>query len=298
MKHDFQIDFILIGAQKSATSWIFQCLKEHPEICGSSLKEAHFFDREENYNKGSRFYQSYFKACKDGQIKGEATPKYLTAEGAAKRIFDAQPEVKLIACLRNPVERALSQYRYRNQRRGLFTKDLSLEEMVKEFPGIVENGLYYKNLKRYFDIFPEEKILVAFYEDIQKDPAEFISHIYQFLGVKRNFAPPSLDKRINPTDESMGKHKIPTLSRGIYSLNKTINRGPLRKTAQKVAEVTGLRSIGKKIVSPGKVSSQRPDEKLNEEALIKLYKRFEGDIANLERLLGRGLPSWKEPYQK
>src|SRR6056297_562433 len=109
-KKEFNIDFIGIGAQKAGTSSIFHFLKEHPEICTSSKKEIHFFDKEYNYLKGIKFYRKFFNNCSSKNIKGEFTPRYIYHPKVAQRIKKYFPDVKLIVSLRNPIERAISHY--------------------------------------------------------------------------------------------------------------------------------------------------------------------------------------------
>ena len=98
-------DFIGIGASKAASSWIFSCLKEHPEICVSSKKEINFFNKPYNYNKGIEHYKSFFKHCPKKSIKGEFTPNYINSTQVPQLIHKHFPNVKIIACLRNPIDK-------------------------------------------------------------------------------------------------------------------------------------------------------------------------------------------------
>ncbi len=108
-----KIDFIGIGAAKAASTWIFTCLNEHPEICSDSRKETNFFSRYYNYKKGIKYYYSLFSHCSEDKIKGEFSPTYISSPQAPYLIYKHFPEVKLIACLRNPVDRAYSEYNFR-----------------------------------------------------------------------------------------------------------------------------------------------------------------------------------------
>lgn len=110
--HKQSPDFIGIGVMKAATTWIFQCLVEHPDICGSSKKEIHFFDRPENYKKGLEYYKAFFNNCSHDKVKGEYTPRYIFSKDAPELIYKNFLDVKIIACLRNPVDRAASHYKF------------------------------------------------------------------------------------------------------------------------------------------------------------------------------------------
>jgi hypothetical protein len=111
-------DFIGIGAMKAATYWIYHCLDAHPEICMSSRKELHFFEKPANYRMGIGWYTSHFSHCSEGKVLGEITPAYLSSPDAPVLIHRHYPRVKIFACLRNPVERAYSHYRFEVVRKG------------------------------------------------------------------------------------------------------------------------------------------------------------------------------------
>src|SRR6056297_2233099 len=117
-RENFSPDFIGIGAMKAATSWIYKCLIEHPEVCGSSKKELHFFDRPQNYKKGIDYYISFFKHCPQDKAKGEYTPNYLYSPATPELISRHFPNVKIIVCLRNPAERAWSHYLFSVKKKG------------------------------------------------------------------------------------------------------------------------------------------------------------------------------------
>lgn len=188
------IDFIGIGGQRSGTSWIYACLYEHPAIC-APIKEIHFFSRP-RYEKGVAWYLSHFKRCGAGQLRGEFSTSYLYSPIAAERIKKSFPSVKIIACLRNPVTRAFSQYRNAIAA-GEIGKSVSFEQYLADEKSVVEQGFYYSQVNRYRDLFPKDRLLVLIYEDSLRDPAAFVKRIYEFLGVDASFAPSLLHRRVN-----------------------------------------------------------------------------------------------------
>jgi hypothetical protein len=188
------INFIGIGAQKSGTSWAYACLYEHPEIC-APIKEIHFFSRP-RFEKGKEWYESHFSACSQGKLQGEFSTSYLYSQEAAERIHGYYPDTKIIAILRNPVDRAYSQYR-NAIKAGEIPESVSFDAYQKSEPSVIEQGKYAAQLERYVKYFKKEHMLVLIYEDIEKDPGEFMKRIYAFLGVDTSFVPTMLNTQIN-----------------------------------------------------------------------------------------------------
>jgi hypothetical protein len=203
----------------------------------------------------------------------------------ARKIRNAFPEVKILVCLRNPIDRAYSQFYFAKYRQGIEKCCQSFAEAFKKHPNFYHyNSLYYKQLKRYFDLFPPKNILVLIYEDIQKNPLKFIQNIYRFLGADDSFVPPSLNKKINPTV----KYSHPFLVR-IYSwmakILPEIGMGILIDILKK----TRIRkSLG--FVAAEEIIS-RPPMKLKTRR--HLQKIFTKDIKNLEKLINRDLSFWE-----
>ncbi|MBA7620387.1 hypothetical protein ES703_27736 [subsurface metagenome] len=244
----FKVDFIGIASLRCGTTWISRCLAEHPEVCFSSIKEINFFGT--NYVKGLEYYKSFFKNC-DGKInfykdcegklsfnkdygkkiKGEFTPGYYLYNEAPQRIKKHFPDVKMIACLRNPIEQVLSHYRYK-----IKTGQKVHPNLIKELSQTPRNriyfvyGFYYQHLSRFLKYFDPENILILIYEDALNDPAQFIKSIYQFLKIDENFIPSMLHKKINTTpkkermDKATRKMLREMYNNDIEKLEKLIGR--------------------------------------------------------------------------
>ncbi len=188
------INFIGLGAQKSGTSWAYTCLYEHPEVC-IPVKEIHFFSRP-RYSEGKEWYESHFKKCDVGKLRGEWSTSYLYSEEAPERIRACYPNAKLLAILRNPTDRAYSQYR-NAIRGGHIPKTMTFEEYSANDKSVWDQGLYAKQLKRYLALFPKEQILVLIYEDIKKDPVRFMQNIHEFLGIQKDFVASMINEEVN-----------------------------------------------------------------------------------------------------
>ena len=278
----FKLDFIGIGVPRAATTWIAECLKEHPQICVSSPKEVHFWNTKK-YNFGISWYKKHFN-CKNGQIKGEYDPSYFMSEKASRRIKRYFPDIKIIVCLRNPIERAYSNYL---SVIGFDKNKESFEEDIKRNPENLKRGLYYHYLRKYFKIFPKENILILIYEDIAKDPVKFIQKIYKFLNVDDNFVPQKATQEVNPSKV----YRFPFIKRitgriikyihncyfGIYLMNF------LRKIGAKKLFLL-LEKINSKPIETPKMDLK------TRKYLIKFYKK---DIEKLEKLINRDLSFWR-----
>jgi hypothetical protein len=292
-KDKFKVDFIGIGAPRCATTWIAACLDEHPQICISRPKETNYFLQ--HYKKGLKYYRSCFNHCEPGQIKGEYS-QYQSRPEAIERIKKHNANVKLITCLRNPVERAYSHYLYyRSQERSLFP----FLEALEKNKVFIDNSLYFTYLKEFFKNFPKENILVLIYEDIQKNPLKFIQNIYKFLGVDLNFIPQSLDKKINITS-CKKRVKIPYLNLMInlseYYLEEHRSKF-LIKPLYEFLRLTHASRFSSLIIRWN--TTKRMENGEIDKPVIDLEIRrrsrsiFKEEVKNLEKLIDRDLSFWK-----
>lgn len=284
---------------KAASEWILSCLNEHPEICATSYKEINFFNKSYNYKKGLGYYYTFFKHCPNNKIKGEYTPSYMLSPQVAQLIRKNFPDVKIIACLRNPVDRAYSDYRYNIQWNGRFKIFNDFEDTMKNDLDFVERGFYYKQLKNYFEIFPREQILILFFEDLKKNPRDFIQKIYEFLGVKNtNFIPSQVNQRRNITGQYIVKNKIPIINRIIYWIYfKLENLQMMRDIIEKSnieGLFTNLMNFNKKRIRTRNIDVLTI-EPLNKETRDYLLNTiYKDDMRKLESLLDVDLSFWKK----
>lgn len=291
-------DFIGIGAMKSASGWIFKCLREHPEVSNKNIKELYFFNKPYNYRKGIKFYLSIFKKAPVNTIKGEFTPSYMLSPHVASRIYKHLPNVKIIACLRNPAERAYSDYRYNIQEDGRFNLYKDFEDTLEKDKDFVERGFYYKQLKPYFDLFPKKNILIVFFEDLKKNPKEFIQNIFRFLGLKNvNYVPSLVNQKLSKTGAYVITYKLPILNQLAYRINSNIKQNSLKS---KFIEKMGIEKIFFKIryLNRTKIVAKNEDvisipplkQETRDYLLNNIYRE---DIQNLEKLLNKVLSFWK-----
>jgi hypothetical protein len=206
--------FLILGAQRSGTTTLYKWIMQHPQIRPGTMKEIHFFDQ--NYQNGVSWYRLHFplrSKLGSDRITGESTPYYLFHPRAPERIRHVLPDVKMIALLRNPVERAVSHY-FREVHLGHEDRPIEealrleesrlqpeLEKMQKDefyFSEIHHQksyktrGLYAEQLKRYFDLFERRQLLVLSSEEYFADPAKALHVLFSFLEINAGFLPPKL----------------------------------------------------------------------------------------------------------
>ena len=194
-------DFLILGAQKAGTTALYAYLRWHPDITGPSFKEVSFFDR--HYAKGERWYRAHLPMKRRARV-GEASPGYLFHPLAPERVRQMIPNARLIALLREPVERAFSHYQHevalgREQLPFEDAVDREDERMGGEVERIlrdpayfsyawwnytyVSRGLYADQLARWYDVFPREQLLVLLSDELAEDTAGTYRRVLDFLGV-------------------------------------------------------------------------------------------------------------------
>jgi hypothetical protein len=176
-------EFVIIGAQKGGTSFLYYLLTRHPLVEPAARKELHFFDQPEHFDNGAEWYRRCFPrvGSKDGQrsITGEATPYYLFDPPVAERMAKIVPKTQLIALLRNPIDRAYSHYQMQ-VKRG--TEPRSFEEAIEQqHSSYVSRGIYVDQLLRWFEFFSKEQMLILKSEDFFERPVETLKVVLTFL---------------------------------------------------------------------------------------------------------------------
>jgi hypothetical protein len=176
-------DFVIIGAQKGGTSFLYHLLTLHPLVEPAARKELHFFDNPELFDHGAEWYRRCFPrlSTENGQrsITGEATPYYLFDPPVAKRMAETVPKARLIALLRNPIDRAYSHYQMQ-VKRG--TEPRTFEEAIEQqHSSYMSRGIYVDQLLRWFEFFGKEQMLILKSEDFFGRPVETLKAVLTFL---------------------------------------------------------------------------------------------------------------------
>ncbi|MGF1544239.1 MAG: sulfotransferase [Parvularculaceae bacterium] len=267
--------FIVIGAIKAATTWTAHKLNENPAL---SLPgpEPHFFSVE--WERGFTYYDSLFADAPRDAIVGEKSADYLSHERAAERIAATVPDAKLIVQLRNPVERAYSDYRM------LYRRGTVREAPDAYFAGsdaygarFLEGGLYATHLKRFLDRFPREQLLVVPYEDVSARPEATLRAISAHIGVEPHVPQENLTKPANDGAAAVLPLPMRTALRPFKDAVRGLRGNPAFEAVRGV--------FARPVRYPPLTQSAR-------ERLTDFYRE---DVEALGRLLGRDLSGWLSP---
>jgi len=295
--NNFKADFIGIGAEKAGTTWIADCLAEHPEVCFSREKELFFFNeydphwlrvKNEKFERaGMNWYKKQFAHCGPGMIRGEYSPTYLYDRAAARRIKAAFPEIKLLVTLREPLTRAFSQFIH-DRRIGLIKK-IGFEEALAKYDSYMIKSNYAEHLACYYSLFPAKQIMVMLFDDIKERPRATIKKIYEFLALKNtDYEPSPLWRKSNeagyPKFENLNYFMIHLeyylKQKRLYRLHSLLESSGIRRLAVRLRDINS-KPLGRYPAISG-------------ETKRRLKKIFHPDILETEKLIGRDLSAWIE----
>jgi hypothetical protein len=193
-----KLDFVIAGAQKGGTCTLDAIFRKHPQIQMARLKETHFFDDEKHHWEAPDYdkLDAYFPR-RDDRLRGEATPITLYWRPAIRRLYQYNPDIKLILLLRNPVERAFSHWRmaYSKGRDTMHFSDAVREgrdrmqsqaevEGLHRYFSYVERGLYGQQLAYLLDYFPRQQIHCEVSEEFFGDQAATLRRLATFLAIR------------------------------------------------------------------------------------------------------------------
>lgn len=295
-------NFLVIGAARSGTTSLYDHLRQHPRIFMSPVKEPRFFAYEgetpdfRGPGDAARMpkfttleaYEALFAGVSDETAIGEASVIYLYSPKAADRIRRRIPDAKLIAILRNPVDRAYSHFWAQVTVRG--QEPLTdFAEALRAEPARVrdhwhprwhykQRGFYHAQLKRYFDTFDRGQIHVVLNEEFDSAPLRVMQDLYRFVGVDPTFEPDVSDRR----------HVVPTLPASGTPDASSPMPGPIRSV------FASLRRPRRRQQADAP-SATRPRPPLAPELRRVLIDEYRDDILRLQDLLRRDLSAWLSP---
>lgn len=222
--------FFFVGAPKAATTSIYRCLDQHPEICTSRPKEPGFFGTGLYREDREHYERRYFGHRAGEPVAGEASTPSLYLPHVPARIRELYPEARILVSVREPVARAYSNWWMYYSRLESF-ETLSFEEAVADELGAIEEdgprledeaywkaireverggdaaarseldrtylrrGYYARHLERYLSHFDADRVQVVFFERFVEDPVSVAREIYRFLGVDDDFVPRETSSR-------------------------------------------------------------------------------------------------------
>ena len=192
---DKTLHFLIVGAQKAGSSWLADCLRRHPDVY-ILPREVHYFDVDAHFNRGAEWYATFFQNAEPNQLLGEKTPS-LTIERSIgcrnhipERLFNHNPDLRLLIVLRDPVKRALSALSHHLWNRRLPPTASVRELLFGRYSdeahkwAILDEGLYYKQLSHFWDVFDRKQVGIWVFEsDVLRRPKETLEEVADFIGV-------------------------------------------------------------------------------------------------------------------
>ena len=293
-------NFLIIGAARTGTTSLYEYMRQHPDIWFSPVKEPMFFalegarpdfrgpgdDREINRKSVTDLaaYQALFAGASSKKAVGEASANYLYSERAAERIRHYIPEARMIAVLRNPVERAYPSFLYmiRDQREPLRDFAQALEQEDKRIAEHREHiwhyahmGFYGKQLQRYYALFGKNRIRVYLNEEMKKDAPGLLKDVFGFLEVDDTFLP---DTSVTYNEGGVPKRKLLNAVLTRPSIVKRLLRPFVPASAMKVYTRLKHGNLEKPPLDAG-VRAR----------LVALYR---DDVLRLQDMTGKDLSAW------
>jgi hypothetical protein len=291
--------FLIIGAARSGTTSLYDYVRQHPDVYASPVKEPNFFaveggpvqhrgpgEEELHWITDLHAYTALFRNAPVGRATGEASTLYLYSSKAPARIQRYVPDVRLVAILRNPVERAYSAFTYLRER-GSEPRASFLDALAAEDERVAQNwshiwhyrrmGLYYEQLSRYYERFGADQIRVFLYEELVDDPGRIVRQLFEHIRVDPAFEARTSVRR-NISGEPRYRFLAPILS-------------PNRLTTRLRPLLAGrLDPLVTRIKQRAMVKPPMP-----EAAMRQLNFFYRSDVERLGDLIGRDLRSWLSP---
>lgn len=245
-------------------------------------KDTRFFSY--FYDRGFAWYQRQFPDDVSGKMVGEMSTSYFPSVEAPARVHAYAPDVKLIVCLRHPVERAFSNHKHEISVGRIEGENRVFENALAQNPMYLEQSRYYTHLSRWLEYFSRENVLVLLVEDIRADARGSVKKIYEFLGVDSQFQPSNLRRKVHETQVMTS-----TGSSGLLKNIAGLMRGLGLSRFIRFLRNRGLQSAATRRISDSGSDVFPP---MREETKSRLLQYFENENQLLAELLGRDLSSW------
>ena len=293
-------NFFIIGAPSCGTTSLHYYVQQHPQTFMSRVKEPHFFSFSDKQfgkmNIGTKLYEeirvstleeyeSLFDEVSNEIAIGEASASYIYSVEVPQRIKNSISEAKFIVILRNPVDRAYSNY-IRCVKNGHEPIN-NFADALKQEPIRIQNnwspkwfykakGFYYEQLKIYFEVFQKKEIMVCLHDELKNKPESLMKSIFNFLEVDNDFIPNMSEKKnISVIPKYKNINNILSSSHPIKSFFKPMVS----------------KKLGNKLVKTiKKANMHKPDISL--EIRQKLTLEYQADILKLQDLIDRDLSKW------
>lgn len=291
-----KLDFLVVASARSGTTWLYLCLKDHPQICLSNKKEYIPFDDQDNLILEG--FEKQFAHCQNPEALRGIMPVFFNArEGSSLMIKKYWPKAKIVMLLRNPMDRSYDQYLH-NSTRGMLP-GVSFSQSIKQKSPVLDYSMYGDAVETYIRDFDRENVLIIFHNDMMKDHAGTLRLVQKFLGIEPRSSE-YIDSFISVARESRKYYRYEFL----FQLHKRLKQlsalaqkigGNWVKRALKALRLGKVLSFIYHLNFDAKIDSGKEDslEEVKMSAQDREYLRqyFAQDIAKLVKVLGRD-PHW------
>lgn len=266
-----KVNFIIIGAAKSGTTTLHGYLSKHPKIFMPDLKEPCYFDNTmkdgieptKGWHLGEDWYHSLFADAEDGQLLGEASTNYTRypqVQNTPQRIFDYNPDIKLIYVLRDPVARTYSHFVHRCVKELKFNPPFAgdFREHLKRDPMCIDSSKYAMQLAQYREYFEKDAILLLSFSQLKRRPEQVVGQVLEFLGLEEAPRMFEGDLDLNSSDKFTGirqRHVISNRYKSnavISKLSKLVSNPQLREFIYNIlSKLPSNKKLSAQIIPPG-----------------------------------------------
>ncbi|WP_049935927.1 sulfotransferase domain-containing protein [Haloplanus natans] len=273
-------DFVIAGPQKCATTWLYECLREHPDVLLPDTDSVHYFDM--HYSRGDEWYRDHFKTYDGEAMVGEETPSYIRDDVAPKRISRTIPNAKVLFVLRNPVDRAFSHYWHEKSKDKMSFEFSEVFENYDLFSDWVVPGLYNRHIERYLKHIPSENLKLCFFHDLVDDDWSYLQDVCEFLDIDPTYKPSVLDSKVNE-GKVRGLKSNPLYRFAVHSYSKCAPQFAIEAVRPAHDAVQNL------------LTSQNEYERgMRSEDRKRLEALIVDDIRELDTMVDRSLSHWFE----
>ncbi len=287
-----KINFIGIGAQKCASTWLHRVLSDHPGVAVHPGKEIDFFSY--YYNFGYEWYERHTSEINSVEMVGEVSPSYFADAETPERVFLYNPNMKIILSLRDPIERAYSNHLHEVRLGHVSGRNLEFENGLINNPMYIMQSYYAQQLARWLAVFPRNQLMVIFQEDIRGDSSVQARNLYRFLGVSEDHQSWFLEKKVN--ESLVIKHtKVDYLLKRLGKLGRAVGVGGIIETIKKTNLVRHIRR------EHNQIDLRQIIPPMRDETKVRLQSILADDMHELARQLdleSLPWPSWRALYNK
>lgn len=278
-----KVDFMIIGAQKSGTTTLFDILNSHPSLVGSAVKEPDFFSQN-NWQDKITNYESLFD-IQDGALYFEATTNYtfsphIPNKNLIQDLYTYNPDLKFIYIVRRPLDRIVSGYMHGRQI-GAINADIN--KAIKENSFFIDITRYYHQVTAYIEVFGKSSVMLIDFDDLVSNQTKVVNEVAKFIGVTSSFSNTNATHKNSSIGTLKPNYKYLRLVRIAKKLARRLpkfSHGFSKKIYQKMSFLSG------------DGFNEKPT--LTESSKNYILEQLDEDTTQLEKLMGKKLEHWRD----